>query len=66
MIVPLGKWVEVAAELKKGHMISTADGIREEYKRSDIQMKTAKGCKSLQIDFKGLDHGQIKIDYVKL
>lgn len=66
LVVPLGKWVEVTAELTKGRFIVTIDGVSKTYENSVICLIKSDGEKSYQIDFKGLNFGTVQIDWVKL
>jgi hypothetical protein len=64
--VPLGQWIEVTAELKKGEFILTIDGKKNAFSGEMIHMVKEDNSKSLQVDFKGLDHGTVMIDWVKV
>ncbi len=66
VLVSPGKWVEITAELKDGHFILIVDGIKKTFEDPIISMSKSKDKKSLQIDFKGLNHGEVVIDWVKV
>lgn len=66
LLIPPGQWVEVTAEQKNGHFILMIDGKKKVFEDQVISMNKDSKTKSLQIDFKGLNHGSVKIDWVKV
>lgn len=61
LLLPGNKWVDLTVELKKGTIFLQIDKRKETIKHGAIDMK-----ESLQIDFKGMENGNIKIDWIKL
>lgn len=59
--LPLNTWVDVTIELKRGVMLLKFNDQRELIQDALIDMVDQQ-----QIDFKGIDHGQIRIDDVKV
>lgn len=59
--LPLNTWVDVTIELKKGEMLLKIDDRVHHFKDPLIDMVGQQ-----QIDFKGVDHGGILIDSVKV
>jgi hypothetical protein len=59
--LPLNKWVDVTIELKKGVLLLKVDERKVIFKDLLIDMVDQQ-----QIDFKGVDHGGISIDNVKV
>jgi hypothetical protein len=59
--LPLNQWVDVSIELKKGKLLLKLDGKKALFEDSRIDMVGQQ-----QIDFKGVDHGGIRIDNVKV
>lgn len=60
-LLPLGKWLNVAVELKKGTLLLNFDGKKHVIKSDYIDMGDQR-----QIDFKGVDLGTCQIDDVKV
>ncbi len=61
MLLPINEWVDVAIELKKGKMVVALNGKKLVVEDASIDMVDQQ-----QIDFKGIDHGGIRIDDVKV
>ncbi|MCY2976735.1 MAG: hypothetical protein NTW52_18920 [Planctomycetota bacterium] len=59
--LPLNQWVDVTIELKKGILLLKLDGKKFVFQDALIDM-----VDQHQIDFKGVDHGGIQIDDVKV
>lgn len=59
--LPLNKWVDVTIELKKGTLLLAMGGKKYLFEDPNIDMVDQQ-----QIDFKGVDHGGISIDDVKV
>jgi len=59
--LPLKQWVDVTIELKKGTLLLKLDGKKVMFEDARIDMVDQQ-----QIDFKGVDHGGIRIDNVKV
>ncbi|MDF1659783.1 MAG: hypothetical protein P1U58_19375 [Verrucomicrobiales bacterium] len=60
-LLPLGEWVEVKVELKKGVLLFTLNGDTHRFESEFIDMGDQR-----QIDFKGLDFGTCEIDWVRV
>lgn len=61
MLLPINEWVNVAIELKKGKMVVALNGKKLVVEDASVDMVDQQ-----QIDFKGIDHGGIQIDDVKV
>ncbi len=61
VLLPLNKWVDVTIELKKGVLLLKVDDKKTIFHDPLIDMVDQQ-----QIDFKGVDHGGISIDNVKV
>ena len=61
MLLPINEWVDVTIELTKGKMLVTLNGKKLVVEDALIDMTDQQ-----QIDFKGIDHGGIRIDDVKV
>lgn len=59
--LPLNRWVDVTIELKKGTLVLKLDDKKVVFQDPLIDM-----VDQHQIDFKGVDHGGIQIDDVKI
>lgn len=59
--LPLNRWVDVTIELKKGTLVLKLDDKKVVFQDPLIDM-----IDQHQIDFKGVDHGGIQIDDVKI
>ncbi len=60
-LLPLNQWADVTIELKKGLLLLRIDGKQTRFEDPLIDMAGQQ-----QIDFKGVDHGGIQIDRVRV
>lgn len=60
-LLPLNQWVDLTVELKKGVLLLVIDGKKTRFEDPLIDMVGQQ-----QIDFKGIDHGGIQIDRVRV
>jgi hypothetical protein len=60
-LLPLNQWVDLTVELKKGVLLLVIDGKKWRFEDPLIDMTGQQ-----QIDFKGIDHGGIQIDRVRI
>lgn len=60
-LLPLNQWIDLTVELKKGVLLLIIDGKKTRFEDPLIDMVGQQ-----QIDFKGIDHGGIQIDRVRV
>lgn len=62
---PINKWADVTIEIKEGVLMIQVDDRKKIIKHEWITLVKTKH-EIQQIDFKGLDHGRVQIDWLKL